>query len=595
MDHRTSTLQRGFSIIEILLATLILGVGILAVSKLQTEMLRGGATAHQRSVATNLIQQKTDDLRRFMHLTTSDVNVADTWSAGISSPASLAFVHIASNEGGLLDSGTHSIGNLNYDLSWKVNDYYFSGTDSTASTTPNGDPYPGFKMVRIKVEWDSAESANNVVSFDSIIHAYAPSNTTLGGNTPTGNDGPVIPYDPQQQPDVVPITIAADGVKRETSKPLPDLSKKGDSTLVKFETVTYSQSLDTVKREEFRTLACFCKNGTNNSEQVYGYTTWDDTLEKIVDVTTTRTNTISKTVVDNSGGENQADECFICCRDGDDVVSAGSTTFKVCRMKRVDGILRLFDPWKMIGFNVIPASYFNDSNGLAVMTTTQQALNIAEYSAYVTSLVRGTLETYNSPSAYNSLTSVDSSFSTVANDFVNVIASTTLDHKFYSSTGSANARQIQARAIYLDYPPSGIFNELSPGVNYSATNVPLDRIPFYEVNMTELAGWVPDVNVGNSGATSGDLAFDADYTDNHDDVNNSCVDDNVTGRNFVSNHAIENGCEDQLSRGEFTPLVSTPTTTSVQSRIFTNSDGVIDRNINTGNSVVTDGIVLEVQ
>ena len=112
--------------------------------------------------------------------------------------------------------------------------------------------------------------------------------------------------------------------------------------------------------------------------------------------------------------------------------------------------------------------------------------------------------------------------------------------------------------------------------------------------MTELAGWVPDVNVGNSGATSGDLAFDADYTDNHDDVNNSCVDDNVTGRNFVSNHAIENGCEDQLSRGEFTPLVST-TTTSAQSRIFTNSDGVIDRNINTGNPVVTDGIVLEVQ
>lgn len=593
MSNKTSHCpQRGFSLIEVMLAVLILGLGILAVSKLQTEMLRGGATAHQRSVATNLIQQKTDDLRRFVHLTTSGSNVADTWSAGISSPASLAFVHIASNEGGLMGSGSHTIGNLVYDLSWTVKDYYYSATDSTATTTPNGDPHPAFKMAHIKVTWDSAEATNNVVSFDSIIQAYSPSSTALGGNTSKGNDGPIIPYDPQQQPDVVPITIADQGVLRETSKPLPDLSKKGDSTLVKFETVTYSQSLDTVKREEFRTLVCNCKNGTNNTEQIYGLTTWDPLLDKIVDVTTVRTDTISNTVVDNSGGEAQADECFICCRDAEDIPS---DTFKVCRMKRVDGILRLFDPWKMIGFNVIPASYFNDSAGLSVMTTTQQSLNIAQYSSYVTSLIRSTLANNTSPSDFNSLTTVETGFNSVAGDYVNVINGSTLDHKIYTDTGNSNARQIQARAIYMDYPPTGIYTQITgQSTFYDTSTVPLDRIPFYEVNMTELAGWIPDVNVGNSGSTTGDTVFDSDYTDNHDDVNNSCVDDNVSGRNFVSNNAIENGCEDQISRGVFTPLVSTPSTT-VESRMFTNSDGVIDRNINIGNDTVTDGIVLEVQ
>jgi prepilin-type N-terminal cleavage/methylation domain-containing protein len=594
MKNSYNLQQKGFSLIEVMMAVLVLGVGILAISKLQGTLIKSGADAHERSTAASLVQRKADDLRRFIHITTTSATVPDTWSDTLTSPLSVAYNHIASNEGGLIASGSTTVGNIVYDLAWTIDNYYYSGTDTKATTTPTAANRPDFKMAHITVTWDSASSTNNVVSFDTIIEAYKPSSTALDTTPATGGTGPVIPYDPQQQPDVVPITINADGTKKETTKPLPDLSKKGDSTLVKFETVTYSPSLDTVKREEYRTLACFCKSGANNNEQIYGYTTWDDTFEKIVDVTTTRTQTINKTVVDNSGGELQASECFTCCRDGDDVTSSGSTTFKVCRMKRVDGVLRLFDPWKMLAFNVIPASYFNDSDGLTGMTATQQALNISKYSAYVTSLVRGTLETYNSPASYNNLSTVDSSFSTTANDFVNVIASTTLDHKYFSSIGNSEARQMQARAIYLDYPPSGIFNEISPGVNYSATNVPLDRIPFYEVNMTELAGWIPDVNVGNSGATTGDTSFDTDYTDNHDDVNNSCVDDNVTGRNFVTNHAIENGCEDQISRGDFTPLVST-TTTSVNSRIFTNSDGVVDRNINTGNSAVTDGITLEIQ
>ena len=583
MNSKRNKVQKGFSLIEVMLSVLILGIGILAVSKLQTSLIRSGANANQRSLAANLIQKKTDDLRRFVHLTTSGATVPDTWSSSITSPNSLAYEHIADNAGGLIGPATVTIGNIDYGLSWYVQDYYYSGTDAKATTMPFGADYPSYKAVHVVATWSSVGSVNNVVSFDTIIDAYGPTSTALGSNLSTGNDGPVIPYDPLQAPDVLPITIESDGLKKETSKPLPDLSKKGDSTLVKFETVTYAQSLDTVKREEFRTLVCNCKTGITNNEQIYGITTWDDTLEKIIDVTSTHTNSISRTVVDNSNGENQANECFICCRDGD-VTTGASPTFKVCRMKRVDGILRLFEPWKMIGFNLIPASYFNDSDGLpsgSGMTTMIQTNNISTYSNYVTSLVRNVLKTTGSSGAYNSYTTVDTTFVTNTATFTNGA----IDHKEFYQHISANDRPMQARAIYLDYPPSGIFTQITNQTTfYTADTVPLDRIPFFEVNMTELAGWIPDR----------DQDTFSTYTDDHDNISNApgCNPASAPSYSYVTNDAIKNGCETSYSRGNFFPKVVG--TTTVTTEIFTNSDGVIDRNINNGNTTINSSIGLKV-
>ena len=414
MNNLKKNHQKGFSLVEVMLAVLVLGVGILAVSKLQGTLIKSGADANERAVAASLVQRKADDLRRFIHITTSDAGVPNIWSDTIS-PVSVAYNHIASNEGGLIAHGSTMIGNINYELEWAVKDYYYSGTNTKATTTPSGASFPNFKMARIKAIWDSASSINNVVSFDTIIEAYKPSSTALDTSPTTGGTGPLIPYNPQQQPDVVPITLNVDGTKKETTKPLPDLSKKGFSTLVKFETVSYNTSLDTVRREEFQTLVCRCSGGSTNSSQIYGITTWDDTTNKIIDITTTRSNSITKTNVDDGGGESQNPLCFTCCKDGNTL----SGDFKVCRTKRVDGVLRMFDPWKMIAFNVIPATYFNDASGKTGMTSTLQEGNINLYSNYTTSLIRDVLATNLDASAFNSYTTVDNTFINNTSSFTN--------------------------------------------------------------------------------------------------------------------------------------------------------------------------------
>jgi type IV pilus modification protein PilV len=595
---------KGFSLIEVMVAVLILGVGILAVSKLQTSLLRSGVDANQRSVAASIAQRKVDDLRRFTYTTTSESgNTADTWSSNITSPLSLAYTHIADNQGGLIGPSTMTMGNQNYSLSWSVNDYYYSGDNTIATTTPSGSAFPNFKTVHVVVNWDGVgDDTNNVVSFDSVIDSYDFKNTDLGGNTATGGTGPVVNYDPLAAPDVVPITLGIGDLKKETSKPLPDVSKKGDSTLVKFETVTYNLNNNTQRREEFRTLACNCKDAgsSDTTEVIKGYVTWDPVEEQITDITTTLSVTASlyeKTDVDNGGGETQDDACTFCCRDGADV---SGTTFKVCRLKRIDGVLRILDDWKLVSFNIIPASYFNDSDGIATMTSTLQSANIDLYSSYVTTTVRNLLAT-GSPSAFKSYTTVDGSFINDTTTFTNNSGS--IDHLSFAQ-GSANHRNIQVRGVYMDYPPTGIFTQITnQSTFYTAATVPLDRVPFFEVNLTQLAGWIPDVSVLKNGANTGDVSFTTTtaYTEQHDDMDNSsCVntDSASSGRNYVTNEEFfykgggtTTTCN-AASRGVFYPITVTGAET-VTSRIFTGSDGVVDRNV-TGNSTVDSGIDLVV-
>jgi prepilin-type N-terminal cleavage/methylation domain-containing protein len=591
--------QRGFSLIEVMLAVLVLSVGILGVSKLQGQLVRGGAEANQRSIASNLIQQKSDDLRRFVYLTTASPIVPDAWTTALATPTSLAFVHIASNEGGLIDPGNQTIGNISYDLSWKVNNYYYSADNAIATTTPNGDKFPAFKTAHIVVNWSTVSSTNNVVSFDTIIDAYGLANTDLGGDPSSSGTGPVVEYNPLSAPDVVPVTLGTGDLKKETSKPLPDVSKKGDSTLVKFETVTYNLNNKTQRREEFRTLACNCTSSgaTPNNSIIQGLVTWDDIDERIVDITTnvTPASAIAKSKVDNSGGEDQDDACTFCCRDGADLAG---TTFKVCRFKRIDGVLRITEPWKLVAFNMIPASYFNDSDGLAAMTTTLQGENIDRYSSYVTTTVRNVLADTGSKSDLNNYSTVDLTFINDTTTYTNA----SIDHLLFN-VGSSNKRDIQVRGVYMDYPPNGIYTQITGQTTYyDASTVPLDRVPFYEVNLTQLAGWIPDVNVLKNGANTGDIAFTNDYPDQHDDMDNSsCVNTSNAsfGRNYVTNEdffyqggGTTTTCNN-ASRGEFYPI-STTSAETISSEIYTGSDGIVDRNI-TGNTTKDISLNLKVQ
>ncbi|NQY27175.1 MAG: prepilin-type N-terminal cleavage/methylation domain-containing protein [Piscirickettsiaceae bacterium] len=636
MNIKFRTKAKGFSLIEVMIALVILAVGILGISKLQGVLIKNSSNANQRTVAMSIAQKKIDDLKSFVHLTTVDSDVANTWTVASGATATayaastLSYSHINDDEGGApvgstdLLAGALTVGNYNYTLNWVVTDYWFDPAALTAASTVDPSApsaYSDEKLVTITVAWNDEIGGTQNISLSTVIDAYAPALTAFSDNPASlGDNGPIVNYTPLAAPDVVPVTLDVGDQKKESSKPVPDLSKKGDSTVVTFQTVTYSpialsSVTTTERREEFLTAVCNCKSGgaTPTTSIIKGFLEWDveDLVLRDVASVVAVSPSIIKAAVDNGGGEDQHAACTACCRDEAD----GATGFKTCRMKRVDGIYRLFEPWKMIAFNIIPASYFNkatgasgatSSNSIPYMTSTIQASNIGLYSEYVKSVVRDALQ--------NGISTVPNSsfktFSTVSN-FVN--GASTIHTQF--SQGEANYRELQARAVYLDIPP----NEIYDGGNYTPTGVsavPLDRVPFYENNFTQIAGWIPDVNLGENTSSDGDLTWVTDYTAVHDYMNSSCenprhntsAERTALNRNHVTNEKFfypgggtTTTCLNS-SRGAFYPIritsgvvpTNNPITGTINSRMYTSNDGVIDRLVNTGVSSANASIELTV-
>jgi len=571
MKNKTLPKQSGFSLIEVMVAVLVLSIGILAVSKLQTSLLRSGSDSNARSVAAALAHKKIDDLRRFVNLTTTNVTNADTWAATLS-PTSLAYNHIADNTGGLVGPTDITVGNIVYSVSWAVDDYYHTAVNSVAtSIEPSGSIYPNFKLATVYISWDDVGGTRQSVSFDTAIDAYGPSLTASDPSVSTGGQSPIIPYKPLDAPDVLPVTIGQDGTKKETSKPVPELDRFGDNIAVTFETVTYTASLSTVKREDFTTVACECEGSTaTNGDHTVAYTTWDTTnnLGLLIDITSIENYTVHRPDPDITNNDNEGFVCTVCCRDNP---GSSTETTKICRLKRVDGILRYFQPWKLIGFNVIPEAFFDATQ--PNMTTAIQARNISAYSNYVTSLVRASLETHATAADLIDYTTVDDNLAGVVSNFVNIEGVTTIDHKVI---GASNVH-MQARAIYLDFPPGGIYYRPT-STNYTATNVPLDRIPFYEVNLTNLVGWIPDED---------DDSF-IEYTTEHDDGPsdtpstsnaNACnsASSSPSSDNCVSNQNVSEFNDETHSRGRITVHESPLWNTTITSRVYTRNSGIVDR------------------
>jgi len=176
--------ETGFSLLEVLIALVVLAVGLISVAKFQGTIMKSGSLAKARTVATHLAQEKLDDLRNYEVLITTDPTTFAI--VGCNVAGKVRYSCIANNAGGTLATGTVTVASVNYTRTWTVQNYYFAATAAgktanTAAVTNYAPaapvvlpPYPDYKVVAVTVAWTDQDGSAQSVVLSSIISASDP-------------------------------------------------------------------------------------------------------------------------------------------------------------------------------------------------------------------------------------------------------------------------------------------------------------------------------------------------------------------------------------------------------------------------------------
>ncbi len=400
--------HRGASLLEVLVVILVLGVGMLSMAKIHALILRDGGSANNRAIAMTLAQHKIDELRGFK----CPLGGAGgcTLTGGETDFNSI----VAGNDGSAITTlgGTALV--ESYNRSWTMTNWYLcldaddadgdgNSTESLTTNTNCGKSYPDYKTIIVTVTWTDSNGAQSVSLTTSIYATDAYSMAEASGGAGSSFPGPQVGYTPIGVPDSVPVSIG-DSSSKESSQATPKVTQGGDTTAVFFDQTSYTTGGTALSQDEWATISCVCNFGGSGSGMTPTREVWNHTTQKLeieLGVSTTKTVGTSNP----TGSINTLEEqlCADCCRDhhdtsgttypkydpvrytadpsgnfeangdhkhyrdadNDGTIESGEsfTTgeyLESCRFRRVNGLYRLYQDWRMVDFTVMPRDGYLD-------------------------------------------------------------------------------------------------------------------------------------------------------------------------------------------------------------------------------------------
>lgn len=164
-------LEGGFSLLEVLIAVLVIAIGLLSLAQLHGSLLQDSGLSKARTVALYLAQEKIEDLRSFETLR--------------SATGKQAFADIADDAGGAIAAdvstgdGNTVYSATDYARSWAVTDYCFNAVNSTPVTcSPSAPNIPDLKRVAVTVSWQDRDGNTQGITLTTLIAAADPRQAT---------------------------------------------------------------------------------------------------------------------------------------------------------------------------------------------------------------------------------------------------------------------------------------------------------------------------------------------------------------------------------------------------------------------------------
>lgn len=507
---------KGFALIEVLIAVVVLAFGLLALAALQSSLIRASAESKAQSVALSLAKDRLDELRAYDGI------------AGYQAIQDEAYAQVDGDPG---TAGTQAIGGVLYSRKVTVErftqaagTFSLSGSDSGAVGADRNE----FKRVSVEVKWTDPNGVDQFIVVEDAVAALDPADSAKLGKS-LANTGPrparVRIVNPDSVDGVIPIALGgSDATAATNPKPIIEGGKKGSAEFIetRFDVLTYAalsrEFAQAQAKVETVVVGCQCRR---DSGSVDGYrpTFWDG--QRYVPPEKAK-----YTSFGTSSTTAQSPYCTVCCRDHQDesiaagkaavspyrvaanghshevlsgttwtAVGAGGIYSEACRLIRVDGVLTVAaDPYNE-SYNLVPTGTTKDS--LADVPT-PSSTGEASYKSFVLSYVEDRY--VKSPPASDAAAKLK--FNTRWTPSPLAVATTVgLNTPTSVDLKNPDKRWLHSRGLYVDYlEPAAraavdraIRNckgtgEADPS-NAQKRDCVLRVLPFTTINLTEIAEW----------------------------------------------------------------------------------------------------------
>lgn len=516
IPHRAH--QQGFSLIEVMIAVIVLAAGLLALTALQGSLIRASADSKARSQIAAYAESEMDRIRL----------------GGVGGVADSAATTITGDFAGV-SSLTRTVAVDQY-----IADASGAFILSADNATPGNNAH--FKRVTLTMGWTDATGGTRSLSMSTDVSPLAlNASNVLVDRTPPDDAGlrPIVRRVSPLVEGMIPLTTGGqDGEQTAATNPKPELLGGQDGSYVsdtRYDVLTYSSDAYTPdgfaklnKKFEIRNIGCTCRNDTSGYSGNDAYLTfaglkgfrptfWDGTTySKPIGAT--------DAVTSSPASVQQSKVCDICCRDHKDpntetgpkfspwpgqnanhyrdnagtlvVAGTGETYMEACRIIRVDGTWRVAADAKiqdlaMVATRLAPpastsgsqlASVGNNNSATSPLLSTQGSDAYEQY-------------------AYEQINSMFFSGTAVAAEGNGLVAQNTQINEpvYVPIMPTADRRWMHARLLVTDYLETDAREKLrkvSADCPTAATPVTraqcvLPYVPMATPNVTEIAVWMP--------------------------------------------------------------------------------------------------------